>query len=610
MPGQKVLYRESCGADGVVKLLDGDGKELSVLKGELRAAKEPVLTPDTKKLVVLPLPYRTLEHVRKELKVEKKRVEELRFEEGLALFAAAFGEQNKNEAWNLFRRCFRDRDQKQLGFYVLLAACGHNLDSQNVDVLAEHLNEPLAQYLALYSSPVLRKHASQWAVGTGQWSDGFLHKLAVSHALFQRWRADKAPGATEAAQKAERERAIDYVRRNKGTLFGWALLGLMQDRAGDDAKFHSVLAELFPLFEDVHSLSYAARYEHARSLWKAGQREEAQRCFRLLYEKTFNDNLLPVIDADFRRALLSDGKEKDLWGELLRQTAALLIERKLRPAVLTLAWQCWQLDDALMANHLLGIALDGIKDDKERLALTLAGIDFLMETGQLAQADQMLRKLLDDPKLAGRASLWRLAMQLAERRNQSARVLECLEKALDAEYRDLPEVIHLETVRREYGKLLGHYQDLADAMVTLKVAPPSDFLAKVVRTADRWRALEREGDHCQTAARILQVLGDRELGWDYLTTPVGLRVNEAEPWLRLAREQSRQGELELADRAFAAAFEAEPTNAQLLWDRAMNLRQAGRTTEAQKLFRQIAEGKWQPRFDWIKNEARRYVDGR
>jgi hypothetical protein len=84
----------------------------------------------------------------------------LRFEDGLALFAADLTS-DSNDALEVFRRCFHERNQRQLGFYVLLAAAGHNLDAEHVDVLSEHLDEPLAQYLALYTSPVLRKHASQ-----------------------------------------------------------------------------------------------------------------------------------------------------------------------------------------------------------------------------------------------------------------------------------------------------------------------------------------------------------------------------------------------------------------------------------------------------------------
>jgi Tfp pilus assembly protein PilF len=295
----------------------------------------------------------------------------------------------------------------------------------------------------------------------------------------------------------------------------------------------------------------------------------------------------------------------------MRKTAASLVEKKKRPAVLALASQCRQVGDESLAGTLLGTALEGIKDDKERRAMTLAAIDFLMETGQLAEADRLLTRLLDDPELAKKAGLWRLAERLAERRDQPAREYECLERALDVEYRNLPEFINLNAVRRDYERLLGHYQDLANALERLKLRPPADFVAKVVRTADRWRALDPAADGaCETAGRILRTLGERELVWDYLTTPVGRRPNESGPWAQLAKSLTRTGELELADRAYAAACEAEPTDAQILWDRAQNLRQAGKTTEAQKLYRQLAEGDWQPRFNWVRTQAKWQLEKR
>jgi len=211
-----------------------------------------------------------------------------------------------------------------------------------------------------------------------------------------------------------------------------------------------------------------------------------------------------------------------------------------------------------------------------------------------------------------RSDLWRLAAQLAERRDQPAREFECLERALDAGYHNLPEVINLKEVRGDYEKLLGHYQDLANALVRLKMRPPADFVAKVVRTADRWRSLDSEAnDACELAGRVLRTVGERELVWDYLTTPVGRRPNESGPWVALANTLGRTGELDLADRAYyAAAFEAEPTDAQILWDRAQNLRQAGKTAEAQKLYRQLAEGDWQPRFNWVRTQAKWQMEKR
>jgi len=616
MPTKKVLYRQAFGADGAITGTDPDGKESAVVKGTLREGKEADLKADTKGLVVLPLPYREFYTVQRARDLQKKQLGELSFDDALALLAAQFANGNQKDAANIFAQSLYARDQHQLGLYVLLAACGVNLDSGDVDVLKEHLHEPLAQYLALHSSPVLRRHASQWAVGSGQWRDGYLQHLAVTHALFQRWSNGKALGATDEKRREERDRALEYVRRNKATAFGWGLLCLMKDRADEDEGnkrdvrgTHRALAELWLLFEGMPALAYAAKYEHARSLWKSGQSAEARKRFRHLYEQTIKGDELAAIDADFREALLGDGKEADEWGELMRRLAASLIERERRPAVVTLAQQCREVGDESLACTLLTMSLDRIKEDKDRQGMTLVAIAFLMRTGQLAEADRLLQTLLDDGELAKRPGLWRLARLLARRRDQPARQYECLERALDAEYRNLPEVINLQAVRDDYGNLLGHYQSLADALERLKMRPPADFVAKVVRTADRWRALDPEGDGaCETAGRILRTVGERELVWDYLTTPVGRRPNESGPWVALATTLSQTGELGLADRAYAAAFEAEPTDAKVLWDRAQNLRQAGKHAEAQKLYRQLAEGDWQPRFNWVRTQAKWHLE--
>jgi tetratricopeptide (TPR) repeat protein len=609
MPKAEMLLRMTCG-DGAVVLFDSKGKELARRAGKLTPAEAPNLQADTKGLVVLPLPYRTPEHVRRAAKIENKGNAQLTFAEALPWFAAEFARGNASGAHSIFREVYHNREQRQLGYYVLLAAAGHNLDAQNADVLAEHLDDPLAQYLALHSSPVLRKHSAQWAAGSNPWGEGFLQHLGSTHAIFQRWQSDKVRKGDAARVKTEEQRALDYVRRNKDSAFGWAMLCLMQDRADDNQRLHETLAEFWPLYAEAPGLGYAARYEEARSLWQGKQNEAARRKFQDLYEKTFAKGLLPAIDYSFRQALLGGGEDADRWNELVRKTAARLIEDKKRPALFALAWQCWQLNDAPLANHLVAVAYEGVTDPKEQVPLLLAAVGFFQETAQLPQADRLLQKLLDDPKLAERAGLWRLASQLAEKRDMPARALECLEKALEIESRNLPEVIDLQKVRTDYGKVLTHYETLADSMVTLKLPPPAGFLGKVVGAADRWRAVEQEAaPPCQTAARILQRLGERELGWDYLTTPVGLRPNEAGPWVGLAETLTRRGDLELAERAYKAASEAEPTNAQILWDRAVNLRQAGKTLEAQAIFRQIADGTWQPRFQGLQSQARAQLGG-
>src|SRR5205085_11584631 len=141
-------------------------------------------------------------------------------------------------------------------------------------------------------------------------------------ALYQRWQDAKVLKGTPARVKAETQRALDYVRRHKGTAWGWALLTLMQDRAGEikpvhpilqDTTLHAALAGCWPLFENVPGLRYAARYEQARSLYRAGKHAEARKRFEQLYAETLKDKLLPAIDGDFRAALLGTAPEADRW---------------------------------------------------------------------------------------------------------------------------------------------------------------------------------------------------------------------------------------------------------------------------------------------------------
>src|SRR5262249_27189259 len=158
---------------------------------------------------------------------------------------------------------------------------------------------------------------------------------------------------------------------------------------------------------------------------------------------------------------------------------------KKRPGAVLLAWQCQQLGDRALADNLLTLALDGATDKDEVLGVSLAACEYLWHTGQTARADEVVQRLFKVEKLAEQSELWRLASTLAQRRGHTARSIACLEKALDLEYRDLPDVIDLEQWRGEYGRLLAHYSELASAVSSLEAAPPADLAAKTVRAADR-----------------------------------------------------------------------------------------------------------------------------
>jgi tetratricopeptide (TPR) repeat protein len=516
----------------------------------------------------------------------------------------------------VFRNCFRRDAPPKLGIYTLLAAAGVNVAGlpEFVADLPHYRDEPLARYLALHTSRTYQALQQRFDLQTSDRiapRDSFLHRLASFHDLTLRWQLQKGSLTDLFGEKPRQERAIDFVRRHPSSALGLAALIVLQDRAGTDRDFHRRLADSWALLAKTPGLAYLGRYEQARWLLAAGDQAAASKHFRTLYEETFSKDLLPPVDAAFQEALRTDSNDGDPWAALMRQCARRLVAAKKRPAAVWLAWQAHLLDAQPLPEALLSVALSGVAND-ERLPVTLAAVQFLQQTRQYRQARKLLLALLEDEKLARSPALWRLAAEgsVGDLRDLGGpgrpdEAIACLEKALDLEFDYLPEVINLEHLRKDYGELLSHYTSLARAAVVAKTGPPRDLLAKVIRTADRWRALDPDpAAPCRAAADILRLLGKPDLAWEYLTTPIGRNPAESPPWAGLASDLAQQGNYALADRAYEAAFEADPGNAQLLWDRARNLKRAGRLAESRRIFRQLADTDWQPRYRWLREQAR------
>jgi len=247
--------------------------------------------------------------------------------------------------------------------------------------------------------------------------------------------------------------------------------------------------------------------------------------------------------------------------------------------------------------------------DGERWATTLQAVEYLWQSGQRARADAALEQLLRREEYARVAALWRLAAVVAEKQGMTARRLACLERAMELEYGGLPEVVELAPIRAEYGGLLGGYQELATAAGALGADASVELIGQIVRTADRWRSLDTDPeDACRRASRILADLGAADLAWEYFTTAVGADPQKPIPWSDLAETLRGEGRYGLADRAYAWASTADPANAEIVWNRAQALREAGRTDDAQPLLRKLAEGEWDAQYEAVQSRARRYVE--
>ncbi|HEX3152251.1 MAG TPA: VIT domain-containing protein [Gemmataceae bacterium] len=622
-PNKEVLAREVY-EPGTTRLVARDkeqkDKELEKLTRATKPVAAPSLRPDVKGLVVLPLPLRSREKVYGDLGLEpgaqlnQDRNACFQYMEDdaiMQLLTAEFAANNGHNVGYIWLTRFANDSDMRTGFFTLMASAGQDPRSYiGLDKKFEaNPSDPLVRYLwELHDSNI---HDWQARLGFGPGSsdaESFLGKLTSFRRIVTRWNGGYINHDLWGQRDGERRRAIEFAVQNADNPLGWCSLALVNDRCPNQAAWKAV-ADAWAVLAEKSSLRYPALYERARSLGYAGQAEAAQEKYQTLFRAALKEGVLPPLDSSFRSVL--EGGKDDTWAKLMRDTAA---KTKARPVIVTLAWQCYQLGDIAMADTLLDQALAPPVPAEQKRITSLAAIHFLNATARYDRADQLVRGLLSDPKLATEPGLWRLASQISDNRKDSVRAIECLEKAIDIEYAHLPEVFDVQPIRNDYGRLLGHYEWLSDASTSLQVAPPKDLVARVVKAADRWRHLDPEAaDVPNRVATILRKVGGEaatDLAWDYATTPLALKPNESSPWTSLAWSLRQEGNWKLADRCYELAFLAEPTNAQLLWDRAQHLQQQGQEAESRNLKRQLAGGDWQPRFNGLKAQARQAVEGR
>jgi ferric-dicitrate binding protein FerR (iron transport regulator) len=622
MPAKTVVYRQRYGAGGTITVEGRDkDKTLATVKLDIALGKAPDLNPKVADLVVVPMPLRTVPH----LQATDATGAITKTDVAISLVASHCASQSATEALQIIAQRFGARGDRRIGFYVLLASANSFVNANTpykwgddkayfFNVLVDHPRVPLAYFLA-YHFECRAQNQIGLAMELGDIggpTDGFIQRLGKFRDLYAAWQSGRASQPKNKAGEKVRNATLTFVGRSPLPVYDWALLDVMlrsgirvDPKLQDDMTLAGKRAGEGEGEGASLALAYGVRYELAMGLWNSGHQDEARKAWRKLYQDTLKTGLLPPIEASFRNALLGPDKSGPAFPELVSEAATMLTKRGRPMQILTLAWQAQQLGNPETANNLVARCVEAAEPGPERALARLQVVHFYMQTGQTVRADTMLKLVLAEEPFTKSPALWRLASQLAAQRSQLARSVACLELALDLEYADLPPVVNLQAIRAEYSQLLMQYQQVANALALLEKEAPTGFVAKVVRAADRWRALEPEPTQvCQMTAKLLQTLGAAELAWDYLTTPLGLRPNEAAPWQGLAQTLQAEGYLDLADKALASAFDAEPTNAQLLWDRAEGLMQASRIEDARAVYRVLAEGNWQPRFQGLQNEAK------
>lgn len=275
-----------------------------------------------------------------------------------------------------------------------------------------------------------------------------------------------------------------------------------------------------------------------------------------------------------------------------------------------------QRDAALAWSETLGAALAARVAATARAGATPAELRALLvgearrhaAAGRDEALDAAATTLLAGPGLPPEVEhevCW-LAAAGAARQGRIGRATQLAERSLAAEDASGAELVDLVVLRGRTNQLLAWLGLQVEAYRRLDQPVPGDLAPRIVRTVDRLRAVDAAGSsaECHGAADRLQAAGALTLAEDYRVTPVALAPDEAPRWAGLAQARAVQGRHAEADEARARACEVEPTNGDLLLQRAKALLERGETTRARPLLERLVGETWQPRFAGSVQHAR------
>jgi hypothetical protein len=511
-PTGRTLLREHYSGDGLVRVQQGTGSEWTLGQWVGVPAPAPDLHPDLKNLVMLALPLRTPGHGDPFFSVQDHRPDEPNSEALPLAFKARFGSPSEALQLQWFGSGLKETGDIRPGFFVLWAAIGCRFSPDHADLLSRQ-RAAVARYF--YSldpwNPDDGPTYECWA------TTPLLRGLAHLRCLHQERSASSSGRNPDEIRKNAWARALDYVRQAPTSSLSWAVAGLVNEAAGDDPAIAATLAECFPRFTKVAGLSYAARYEQAACLFRAGQMRDARACFERLFGRQYERGRLPSVDQRFRESFGGDDEGQTAWASLVRRNVARLLRADRRNEIVDLAWLCQELGDGRLAQETATQALNKLDRDPERWVVALKAAGFWLRTDRLEQAEQALQWLLAEGGLPRSAAVWRFGAVIAARRQETDAAAARLERSLALEAEQAAEVIDLPAIRGDYGALLAHFQERANAYKLLGLAPPDDLAARVVSAADHWRAVDPDMLVCQIAAQVLKSVGAHDLAWDYLS---------------------------------------------------------------------------------------------
>ena len=592
--------------DSQVRILNAAGKEIATWKID-RTDSEPVnLTPETNGLVVLPLPYRSADHVRP-LLTQKEAFTAIAEEDALKVIASYFATGNYAALANLIQERYINRNDNRLGFLTMISVWAtHNVAVQPI---FNSRKDPVRQFLVEYydwrnfRNPNVEFTQSDTL-------PPFIQEFVRSHNLFTLWYSGRATqDRTKAQVGTELKRTLAAIRECPHEDFCWKLLEVVQQKIHEakmmEGEFGRSLADELKPFEK--SPKYAGSAPYVRIIWllRAHETKGVGKMYRDLLVNVAEQGGVIILSDEIHKLLKQRLKGHREWTSTVNAVAKVLRKNRGPVSLMDLAEQCRSLEEAELANSLYLDALKDLKpvEDPRRLQLIYG---FVRRASDWKRADEYLRVLLTDENFAKQPAIWREASAVSSELGQHDESLRRLEHALNLEFQDLPETVDLQPFRTSYGQLFDRFAALAEKTLSEETALPKDFLNRLLAMADRWRTIDpNDTDVCQRVARVASKLNEVDLAWGYLTTPLAENPGDSTAWRNLAKEMGSQSSTKLSSRAFDQAFEIESTNPEILYEHAMMLRAAGDEVAAKKKLSEIVNGTWGRKFNGVKSNADR-----
>ncbi len=247
--------------------------------------------------------------------------------------------------------------------------------------------------------------------------------------------------------------------------------------------------------------------------------------------------------------------------------------------------------------------LSDAPDTDESVRISIAAQ--LLNGGRVAEAKQVVSPLLEGP--SPRPIALELSVLLAEKEGDLERAARELDRLIVVTEGDS---LDLSIVREWYRSLVQLHMRRA-GLTTGNAADHA--IEQALGVAARWRKEDPDNVEIdEQVATSLFAMGRPDDAKRHLSSIVERRPAEGIAWSRVATVLQREGELDGALETWSEAVRVEPTNPTWLLSQAEALLARGASgdkEQARSLLSKIQDGKWQDRFQNVRYEAQRALDG-